>query len=389
MNTGQTVFSQVIAFASHNAFNRCVRRYASGRAPRRFSYWDQFLAMAFAQLTYRESLRDLEACLSAMPEKLYHLGFRARVTRSTLADANERRDWRMFAQFAQVLISEARPLYSGDALDLDLNHTVYALDSSTIDLCLALFPWATFRTTKAAIKLHTLLDLRGSIPTFIWITDGSVHDVRILDVLIPEPGSIYVFDRAYVDFARLWHLHESRAVFVTRAKKNLAYRRLYSAPVDRATGVFCDQAVMLTGRETPHRYPAKLRRVRYHDPESGKVLVFLTNDFALPATTVAALYRSRWKVELFFKWIKQHLRIKAFFGTSANAVKIQIWTAISTYVLVAIVRKRLGIQHDLYTMLQILSLYAVEKVPLSQLLTTPAYTRESGIIGNQLSLFNF
>jgi len=299
------------------------------------------------------------------------------VARSTLADANERRDWRIYADFAQVLIAEARRLYADEPLDVDLERTVYALDSSTIDLSLSLFPWASFRETKAAIKLHTLLDLRGSIPVFVWITDGKPHDVRVLDILVPEPGSVYVFDRAYIDFERLRGLHEARAVFVTRAKKNLSYRRRYSAQCDRSTGIVCDQTIVLTGKATREHYPLPLRRVRYRDPESNKTFVFLTNDFALPALTIAALYRHRWQVELFFKWIKQHLRIKAFYGTSPNAVKTQVWIAISAYVLVAIIRKRLRIERDLYTILQILSVYPFEKVPLFQLLTaTPDFTND-------------
>lgn len=388
MNRGRTVFSQLMDFVPIKTFHRCVQRYPGRFRIRRFSHWDQFLAMTFAQLTYRRSLRDIEACLRAVPDKLYHMGFRSGVSRSTLADANERRDWRIYADFAQVLIDEARRLYAGEPLDIELDHTVYALDSSTIDLCLSLFPWATFRTTKGAVKLHTLLDLRGNIPTCIWITDGSVHDVRILDVLIPEPGSIYVLDRGYIDFHRLYRLHESRAVFVIRAKKNLSFRRLYSSPVDRSTGLICDQTIVLAGKAAAQAYPAKLRRIRYRDPESGKTLVFLTNDFALPAETIAKLYRSRWQVELFFKWIKQHLRIKVFYGTSANAVKTQIWIAICTYVLVAIVRKRLQIKHDLYTILQILSVYAFEKAPLAQVLSAPCYTSKEDDIPNQLSLFD-
>ena len=316
------------------------------------------------------------------------MGFAGPVARSTLADANERRDWRIYAEFAQVLIAEARRLYAGEPLEGDLDQTAYALDSSTIDLCLSLFPWATFRDTKAAIKLHALLDLRGNIPTFLWITDGRLHDVRILDALIPEPGSIYVLDRGYVDFARLRELHGARAVFVTRAKKNLSFRRRYSAPVDRSTGLMCDQTIVLTGRRTAKQYPEPLRRIRFRDPETGKTLVFLTNDFDLPPATIAALYRRRWQIELFFKWIKQHLRIKTFYGTSMNAVKTQIWIAISTYVLVAIVRKRLGIDHDLYTMLQILSVYSFEKVPLPQLLAGTPHTSKDDDIRNQLSLFD-
>ena len=388
MHEGRTVFSQVIDFLPRHSFRRRVERYRGDYGVRRFRCWQQFLAMLFAQLTYRESLRDIEACLAAAPGKIYHMGFTGPVARSTLADANERRDWRIYADFAQVLIAEARRLYADEPLDVELDRTVYALDSSTIDLSLSLFPWASFRETKAAIKLHTLLDLRGSIPVFVWITDGKPHDVRVLDILVPEPGSVYVFDRAYIDFERLRGLHEARAVFVTRAKKNLSYRRRYSAPCDRSTGIVCDQTIVLTGRQTREHYPLPLRRVRYRDPESNKTFVFLTNDFALPALTIAALYRNRWQVELFFKWIKQHLRIKAFYGTSPNAVKTQVWIAISAYVLVAIMRKRLRIERDLYTILQILSVYPFEKVPLFQLLTSTPDSTSEDPLRNQLSLFD-
>jgi len=388
MNPGPTVFAQLMAHAPHKAFVRCVEQYRGPERRRRFSYWDQFLAMAFAQLTYRESLRDIEACLSAVPDKLYHLGFRSRVSRSTLADANERRDWRVYAAFAQLLIAEARRLYAHEPLDVELEQTVYALDSTTIDLCLSLFPWAHFRRAKAAVKVHTLLDLRGAIPAFIWITDGSVHDVRILDAVLPEPGAIYLVDRGYIDYARLHRLTAAHAVFVTRAKKNLLFRRLRSRPVDKATGLLCDQTIALTGVRPCREYPDHLRRIRYRDPESGKRLVFLTNDFTLPALTITQLYRCRWQVEVFFKWIKQHLRIKAFYGTSPNAVQTQIWIAISVYVLVAILRKRLRIERDLYTLLQILSVYAFEKVPLPQLLTTAVNASEDAHIRNQLQLFD-
>ena len=388
MHEGRTVFSQVVDFVPRHTFRRRVARYQGDYGVRRFTCWQQFLAMLFAQLTYRESLRDIEACLAAGPEKIYHMGFTGPVARSTLADANEQRDWRIYADFAQVLIAEARRLYANEPLDVELDRTVYALDSSTIDLSLSLFPWASFRETKAAIKLHTLLDLRGSIPVFIWITDGKPHDVRVLDVLLPEPGSIYIFDRAYVDFERLWRLHEARAIFVTRAKKNLSYRRRYSAPCDRSTGIHCDQTIVLTGKATQSHYPLPLRRVRYRDPDSNKTLVFLTNDVALPALSIAALYRNRWQVELFFKWIKQHLRIKAFYGTSSNAVKTQIWIAISAYVLVAILRRRLGIQRDLYTILQILSVYPFEKVPLFQLLTAAPAPIANDPSRKQLTLFD-
>jgi hypothetical protein len=389
MNEGRTVFAQLMEYASHVVFQTCVRRYHSPRRRPRFSCWDQFLAMGFAQLTYRESLRDIEACLGAVPDKLYHLGFRGRVSRSTLADANEKRDWRIYADFAQTLIHEARRLYIDDPFGLELNQTVYALDATTVDLCLSVFPWARFRTTKAGIKLHTLLDVRGAIPVFIWITDAKRADVEVLDVLIAEPGSIYLFDRAYVDFERLHRLTEDRAIFVTRAKKNLRWRRRYSRPVDRSTGLVCDQTIVLTRKESAEAYPATLRRVKYRDHETGKTLVFLTNDFTLPALTIAHLYRLRWQVELFFKWIKQHLRIKAFFGTSVNAVKTQIWVAISAYLLVAIARKRLGIERDLYTILQILSVSAFEKAPLAQVLSGGDYTSVDGDIRNQLLLFDF
>jgi hypothetical protein len=388
MNEGRTVFSQVMDFVPRHTFRRRVQRYRGDYGVRRFTCWQQFLAMLFAQLTYRESLRDIEACLGAAPERLYHMGFTGPVSRSTLADANEQRDWRIYADVAQALIAEARQLYADEPLDLELDRTVYALDSSTIDLTLSLFPWASFRETKAAVKLHTLLDLRGSIPVFVWITDGKAHDVRVLDVLVPEPGSIYVLDRAYIDFERLWRLQEARAVFVTRAKKKLSHRRRYSAPCDRSTGLLCDQTIVLTGKTTREHYPLPLRRIRYRDPESNKTLVFLTNDFALPALTIAALYRNRWQVELFFKWIKQHLRVKAFYGTSPNAVKTQIWIAISAYVLVAILRKRLNIDRDLYTILQILSVYPFEKVPLFQLLTATPDLIDASSLRNQLTLFD-
>jgi hypothetical protein len=388
MNEGRTVFSQVVDFVPRHTFRRRVQRYRGDYGVRRFTCWQQFLAMLFAQLTYRESLRDIEACLGAAPERLYHMGLTGPVSRSTLADANEQRDWRIYADLAQALIAEARPLYADEPLDVELDRTVYALDSSTIDLTLSLFPWASFRETKAAVKLHTLLDLRGSIPVFIWITDGKPHDVRVLDVLVPEPGSIYVLDRAYIDFERLWRLQEARAVFVTRAKKNLSYRRRYSSPCDRSTGIVCDQTIVLTGKTTREHYPLPIRRIRYRDPESHKTLVFLTNDLALPALTIAALYRNRWQVELFFKWIKQHLRIKAFYGTSPNAVKTQIWIAISAYVLVAILRKRLSIDRDLHTILQILSVYPFEKVPLFQLLTATPDLIDERSLRNQLTLFD-
>ncbi len=389
MNQGQTLFAQVMAHAPHREFQRCVRRYRGDARVRRFTCWDHFLTLAFAQLTYRESLRDIEACLGAMPERLYHMGFRSTLSRSTLADANERRDWRIYADFAQVLIHEARKLYADESFGVDLNETVYALDSTTIDLCLSLFPWAPFRRTKAAIKVHTLLDLQGSIPTFVQITDGTVHDVNLLDQLLPEPGSIYVMDRGYLDFQRLHVFTQFQASFVIRAKKNLRFRRRYSHPTDRSTGVLCDQTILLTVPRSAEGYPEPLRRIRYKDPQSGKTLVFLSNNFVLPALTITELYRCRWQIEIFFKWIKQHLRIKVFYGTSENAVKTQIWTAISTYVLVAILKKRLGIEHSLYTILQILSVTAFEKTPVEQALSAASYIPTDGDTSNQLQLFDF
>lgn len=389
MNQGQTLFAQVMAHAPHREFQRCVQRYGGDARVRRFTCWDHFLTLAFAQLTYRESLRDVEASLGAMPERLYHMGFRSSPSRSTLADANEKRDWRIYADFAQVLIHEARRLYADESFGIELNETVYALDSTTIDLCLSLFPWAPFRRTKAAIKLHTLLDLKGSIPAFVRITDGTVHDVNLLDQLLPEPGSIYVMDRGYVDFHRLHVLTEFQASFVVRAKKNLRFRRRYSHPVDRSTGLVCDQTVVLTVPRSLEGYPDPLRRIRYRDPESGKALVFLSNNFTLPALTITQLYRCRWQIEIFFRWIKQHLRIKAFYGTSENAVKTQIWTAICTYVLVAILKKRLGIEHSLYTILQILSVTVFEKTPIEQALSAATYSATDADISNQLPLFDF
>jgi hypothetical protein len=389
MNQGRTVFAQLMSLVPHKAFARCVERYRGNTRLRSFTCWDQFLAMAFAQLTYRESLRDIEVCLGAMPEKLYHMGIRSRVVRSTLADANERRDWRIFAEFAQVLIGEARRLYAGDAFDVELEQTVYALDSTTIDLCLSVFPWARFRSTRGGIKLHTLLDLRGNIPSFLHITEAATHDVHVLDVLIPEAGSLYVLDRGYVDFARLYLFTRCAAHFVLRAKRNLKFRRRYSHQVDRSTGVFCDQTVLLTVPRSAEFYPDPLRRVRFHDPEDGTQITLLSNHFDLPALTIAELYRCRWQVELFFKWIKQHLRIKAFYGTSANAVKTQVWIAISVYVLVAILKKRLGTEHSLYTLLQMLSVTLFEKIEISQALTNMTCTPPNDPSGNQLLLLNF
>ncbi len=354
MNQGRTVFAQVIQHAPHKAFQRCVERYPGVRRTRRFTCWDQFLCLVFAQLTFRESLRDIEACLGAVPEQLYHMGIRCEVSRSTLADANEKRDWRIHADFAQVLIKEAQRLYAGDRFALELAETVYALDSTTVDLCLSLFPWAHFRRTKSAIKLHTVLDLRGNIPSFLRVTDGRTSDVSQLDELPLEAGAIYVMDRGYVDFARLYRFTLGQASFVVRAKKNLRFQRRYSHEVDCSTGLLCDQTIVLVTARSLEGYPEPLRRVRSRDPETGKRITLLTNNFRLSAWEVAELYRCRWQVELFFKWIKQHLRIKSFYGTSDNAVKTQIWIAISTYVLVAILKKHLQTELSLYTMLQIL-----------------------------------
>lgn len=368
MYGGKLVFAQVMEFAPWHTFRRLVDKYRGDFNVRRFSCLDQFLCMAFAQLTYRESLRDIEACLRAQSSKLYHLGIRGNVSRSALADANEGRDWRIHFEFAQALIGIARRLYASEALAIDLDDTVYALDSTTIDLCLSLFPWAPFRTTKAAIKLHTLLDLRGAIPTFIHISDGKLHDVNVLDLLIPEPGAFYVMDRGYLDFERLHVLHQAGSFFVTRAKSNFKCRRILSQPVDRSTGLICDQIVELIVFYSQHAYPERLRRIRYRD-EEGRTLVFLTNNMTLPALTICTLYKQRWQVELFFKWIKQHLRIKRFFGNSQNAVKTQVWTAVATYVLVAIVRKRLNLDLSLHAILQILSVTPFEKTPLFPLLS--------------------
>ena len=388
MNAGKTLFAQLMDFLPWSTFNRYVARYSGDKGVRSMTCAEQFRVMAFAQLTYRESLRDIEASLSAQAAKLYHMGFREPVRRSTLADANESRDWRIYADFAARLIVQARTLYASEDLGLELSNTVYALDSTTIDLCLSVFPWAHFRTTKAAVKMHTLLDLRGSIPSFIHVSDGKLHDVHALDLLTPEAGAIYVMDRGYVDFARLHRLHLAGAFFVTRAKSNLKAHRVYSTPTDRSTGILCDQTIALDGFYSKRDYPAQLRRLRFKDPETSKTLVFLTNQMILPAATICALYKSRWQVELFFKWIKQHLRIKQFFGTSENAVKTQIWIAVSVYVLVAIVRKKLNIDVSLYTLLQVLSLTLFEKIPLQQAFPGNDYTSDKGNLGNQLNLFN-
>ena len=387
MNLGKLVFSQLMAHLPLTTFRRCVARYRGHFKVKSFSCLEHYLCMAFAQLTFRESLRDIEACLRAQSAKLYHMGIRSAVSRSTLADANESRDWRIYCDFAQSLIGIARRLYAEDSFGVELKNTVYALDSTTIDLCLSMFPWAPFRSTKAAVKLHTLLDLRGNIPSFIFISDGKLHDVNILDELLPEAGAFYVMDRGYIDFERLARLHQAGSFFVTRAKSNFQASRRYSAPVDRTTGLVCDQTVALTGFYSRKGFEEPLRRIKFNDLESGKRLVFLTNNFALPAFTITQLYRLRWQVELFFKWIKQHLRIKAFFGTSENAVKSQVWIAVSVYVLVAIVKKRLGISASLYEILQILSLTMFERTPLDQLLTLSAPEPDTLNSANQLSLF--
>jgi hypothetical protein len=387
MNQGKLVFAQLMQHVPLSTFRRCVARYRGEHKVQRFSCLDQYLCMAFAQLTYRESLRDIEACLRAQASKLYHMGLRGNVARNTLANANATRDWRIYCDFAQRLIGIARGLYAEEPLGIELKDTVYALDSTTIDLCLSMFPWAPFRSTKAAVKLHTLLDLRGNIPSFIFISDGKLHDVNILDQLMPEAGAFYVIDRGYLDFERLARFHDAGSFFVTRAKSNLKAQRRYSHPVDRTTGLICDQTVVLTVFYSRKGFEAPLRRIRFTDPESGKQLVFLTNNFALPALTITQLYRMRWQVELFFKWIKQHLRIKAFFGTSENAVKSQIWIAVSVYVLVAIVKKRLNLSASLYELLQILSLTMFERTPLDQLLTLSAPEPIGSDSANQLNLF--
>lgn len=387
MHAGKMVFAQLVEFISEYEFRKCVKRYAGNHRVRKFSCWDQFLCMAFAQLTFRESLRDIEVCLRTKGKKLYHLGIRGKISRSTLADANDKRDWRIYQDFAMVLIERARSLYSKDSFSVRLKRAAYALDSTTIDLCLSLFPWAKFRKHKAAVKLHTLMDLRGSIPSVIVISRGNLHDVNILDDLVFEAGAIYIMDRGYLDFARLYRITQASAFFVTRAKKNTKSRRLYSHEVNRTTGVIADQTIALTGVPSRNDYPEKLRRIVYRDPTTNKRLVFLTNNFSLAATTIAALYKSRWQIELFFKWIKQHLRIKAFFGTSENAVRTQIWIAVSVYVLVAIIKKQLNLDYSLHTMLQILSLSTFEKTPILQLFRDVADSDESSDLSNQLKLF--
>lgn len=391
MNTGKTVFAQLMSFLPHYEFNKCVDKYKGNHRVRSFTCKEHFYVMGFAQLTYRESLRDIESCLTAFSSKLYHSGIKQPVSRSTLAEANENRDWRIYADFAQVLIREARRLYKQDnEFALDIDNMVYALDSSTIDLCLSLFPWAKFRKAKGAVKMHTLLDLRGSIPAFIHLTDGLCHDVNVLDHIVIEPGAIYVMDKGYVDYFRFYSLiHQQRGFFVTRAKENMAARRVYSRKVDKTTGLKYDQSVKLTGFYIKKDYPDYLRRIKYQDEETGKIYVFLTNNFELSALIIAQLYKERWKIELFFKWIKQHLRIKSFYGTSRNAVYCQIWIAICMYLLVAILKKRLKLEHSLYTLLQIFSLTLFEKVTINELFTNSIYKQTSSDNTNQLSIWDF
>lgn len=388
MYSGKLVFSQVMEHLPLHTFHQCVSRYDGNHKIKDFTCLDQYLCMAFAQLTYRESLRDIEACLRAQKNKLYHMGIRSNISRNTLANANKVRDWRIYADLAYSLIQTARRLYLNEDFGLELDQTAYALDATTIDLCLSVFPWAQFRQSKGAIKLHTLLDLRGNIPTFIHISDGKLHEVNTLDIIPIEPGAFYIMDRGYLDFARLYTLAQAAAFFVTRGKSNLKCRRVYSHPVDRSTGIVCDQTVMLTGFYTARDYPDKLRRIKYYDAETEKTLVFLTNNFTLPAMSIAKLYRCRWQVELFFKWIKQNLRIKSFYGTSENAVKTQIWIAISVYVMVAIMKKRLKLEASLYTILQILSVTSFERTPLLQVLTDSNYKTDACESDNQLFLFN-
>jgi len=388
MYTGTTIFSQLMHHLPWHRFHRIVKHYRGDYKVKSFRCTDHFRVMAFAQLTYRESLRDIESCLRALRSKLFHMGIHSTVSRNNLANANEKRDWRIYAEFAQVLIAEARRLYADQDLGVDLDATVYALDSTTIDLCLSLFPWARFRKTKGAIKLHTLLNLRGAIPEFILISDGKLHDVNVLDDLIPNPGAYYILDRGYLDFQRLYHLHTARAFFVTRAKSNFKFRRRYSHPVDRTSGLICDQTVLLTTFYPAKAYPEPLRRIKFYDVQTDLQLVFLTNDFTSPALTITHLFKLRWQIELFFKWIKQHLRIKAFYGNSANAVKTQIWIAIATYLLIAIVNKRLDIPLPLYTILQVLSVSLFEKIPISRAFQDSEYTSEETNIHKQLILFD-
>jgi len=389
MYVGATLFSQIMDYLPWCTFHRIVNRYKGDYRIRTFRCSEQLRVMAFAQMTYRESLRDIEACLTAQTQKLYHMGISGAISRSTLADANETRDWRIYAELAHRLIVQARKLYAGEPLAVDLDNTVYAMDSTTIDLCLSVFPWAHFRTTKAAVKMHTLLDIRGAIPNFIHISDGKLHDVNVMDMLIPEAGAFYIMDRAYMDFQRLYTLHQAGSFFVTMAKINLDARRVYSAPVDRATGVMCDQLIALSGHYSRQSYPELLRRIRYKVPDTGKTLVFLSNHKTLPALTICALYKSRWEIEQFFRWIKQNLRIKSFYGTSENAVKTQIWIAVSVYVQIAIIKKRLNLEMPLYTFLQILSVTAFEKMPLQQAFAGANYSMNTEQDCNQLNLFDY
>lgn len=388
MNTGRTIFAQIMDYLPTYEFRQCVERYAGNYKIKSFSCWDQFLSMAFAQLTYRESLRDIQACLRAAKQKTYHMGIRGKISRNTLAHANQTRDWRIYADFAQVLIRKARQLYANDSFGIELEQTTYALDATTIDLCLSLFPWAAFRKNKGAVKLHTLLDLKGNIPTIAFITSGKVHEVNILDKLPIEAGAIYIMDRGYLDYARLYKLHQSAAYFVTRAKSNARYNRCHYQKIDKTTGLRSDQVVTLHGYYARKDYPERLRRIAYCDKNQNRQLVFLTNNFKLPALTITEIYHKRWQIELFFKWIKQHLRIKAFYGTSENAVKTQIWIAISIYVLVAIIKKQLNLEQSLYTILQIVSVTLFEKIPLLQALTDVEIVEENTETNNQLNLFN-
>jgi len=389
MHTGKFLFAQLMDFLPKRDFDQCVRKFRGNYRVRKFSCYDQFLCLAFAQLTFRSSLRDIETCLNSVKAKLYHVGIRGTIARNTLAKANQTRDWRIYAEFAGILIAHARILYAGEPLAVDLDQTIYAFDSTTIDLCLKLFPWARFRKRKAAVKLHTLIDLRGNIPCFVHISSGKMHDVNALDLLIIEPGAFYVMDRGYIDFARLYVFQQNAAFFVTRAKKNLQCRRIARRRVNKSTGLRCDQTIRLTGKDSRHTYPAHLRRIKYIDPETSKRFVFLTNNFVLDALTIAKIYKCRWQVELFFKWIKQNLRIKAFFGTSENAVKTQVWIAISIYVLVAIVKKELRLKRSMSEILQILSLTLFEKTQLFVALACKNATKTEGSSHNPLSLFDF
>ena len=388
MNQGQTIFSQIMSYIPKYSFDSCVKKYRGNYKVQSFTCWEQFLAMTFAQLTYRESLRDIETCLRAMQNKLYHIGIRSKISRSTLADANQNRDWRIYADFAYILIDQAKELYRDDKFFKELDETIYALDSTTIDLCLSLFPWAKFRKTKGAIKIHTLLDLQNNIPSFISITDGSVHDVNILDDLITEIGAFYIVDKGYIDFERLYNLNNNSAYFVTRAKSNFQFKRIYSHQVDKSLGLICDQSIFLKGFYSSKDYPEKLRRIKYFDSQNNRRLVFLTNNFHLPAMTIANLFKQRWQIELFFKWIKQNLKIKSFYGTTPNAVKTQVCIAISVYVLLAIIKKKLKIEHSLYTFLQLISISIFEKTPIISMFSDSNYINEVDYNSNQLSLFN-